>query len=289
MELKASIIKESAPHIRRKDNLVGMMLDVIIALCPVIIFSYIAFRLYAVRNLFIPVAVMVLAEYIYCFIRFKPKEGKKSFKLLFRPKEFGYKLYNLLSAIISGLVYGLMFPAQEGAMYFYILPIGALFGMIVAKLLFGGFGNNIFNPAAVGMVFAKACFGSHYVYFQPFTQEGGQIVSAGATSLGSDYIITARAKGASKTRILFGHVLKNSLAPTISYSGPMFAGIITGSLVVEQIYSVPGIGASFVKSITNRDYSLIMGTTVVMAGLVVIMTLISDLLYKVVNPRVELE
>jgi oligopeptide transport system permease protein len=69
----------------------------------------------------------------------------------------------------------------------------------------------------------------------------------------------------------------------------MFAGIITGSLVVEQIYSVPGIGASFVKSITNRDYSLIMGTTVVMAGLVVIMTLISDLLYKVVNPRVELE
>ena len=113
--------------------------------------------------------------------------------------------------------------------------------------------------------------------------------SATLDSLGSDYIITARAKGASKTRILLGHVLNNSLAPTISYSGPMFAGIITGSLVVEQIYSVPGIGASFVKSITNRDYSLIMGTTVVMAGLVVIMTLISDLLYNVVNPRVELE
>ena len=175
-------VTENSPHLRRKDNLTWMLLDVIIALCPVIIFSYVAFRLYAVRNLFIPVAVMVLAEYIYCFIRFKPKEGKKSFKLLFRPKEFGYKLYNLLSAIISGLIYGLMFPAQEGAMYFYILPIGALFGMIVAKLLFGGFGNNIFNPAAAGFIFAKACFSSQmtgkYVNYL-----ASETITAGPTAL----------------------------------------------------------------------------------------------------------
>ena len=174
-------VTENSPHLRRKDNLTWMLLDVIIALCPVIIFSYIAFRLYAVRNLFIPVAVMVLAEYIYCFIRFKPKEGKKSFKLLFRPKEFGYKLYNLLSAIISGLIYGLMFPAQEGAMYFYILPIGALFGMIVAKLLFGGFGNNIFNPAAAGFIFAKACFSGQMT--GQYVNYLASDVTAGATSL----------------------------------------------------------------------------------------------------------
>jgi oligopeptide transport system permease protein len=113
--------------------------------------------------------------------------------------------------------------------------------------------------------------------------------SATLDSLGSDYIITARAKGASKSRILFGHVMKNSLAPTITYAGPMFASIITGSLVIEQIYQVPGIGRAFITSITDRDYPLIMGTTVLMTDLIVVMTLISDLLYKVVNPRVELE
>jgi|LAHS01.1.fsa_nt_gb oligopeptide transport system permease protein len=113
--------------------------------------------------------------------------------------------------------------------------------------------------------------------------------SATLDSLGSDYIITARAKGASKSRILFGHVMKNSLAPTITYAGPMFASIITGSLVIEQIYQVPGIGKAFIQSITGRDYSLVMGTTVVLTDLIVVMTLISDLLYKVVNPRVELE
>lgn len=111
--------------------------------------------------------------------------------------------------------------------------------------------------------------------------------SATLDSLGSDYITTARAKGASKGRILFGHVMKNSLAPTITYAGPMFAGIITGSLVIEQIYQVPGIGASFVGSIMSRDYSLVMGTTVVMTDLIVFMTLLSDILYKVINPRVE--
>jgi oligopeptide transport system permease protein len=113
--------------------------------------------------------------------------------------------------------------------------------------------------------------------------------SATLDSLGSDYIVTARAKGASNSRILFGHVMKNSLAPTITYAGPMFASVITGSLVVEQIFQVPGIGAAFIKSILGRDYSLIMGTTVVLTDLIVLMTLVSDLLYKVVNPRVELE
>ncbi len=113
--------------------------------------------------------------------------------------------------------------------------------------------------------------------------------SATLDSLGADYIITARAKGCSNTRVLFGHVLKNSVAPTITYAGPMFASIITGSLVIEQIYQVPGIGSAFVNSITGRDYSLVMGTTTLLTFLIVVMTLVSDLLYKVVNPRIELE
>ena len=107
--------------------------------------------------------------------------------------------------------------------------------------------------------------------------------------LGQDYIRTARAKGVSPAKVIFGHALKNSLIPVITYLGPMLAYIVTGSLVVEQIFAVPGIGRDFVNSITNRDYPLIMGTTIVLATLIVVMNLVSDILYKVVDPRITLE
>lgn len=107
--------------------------------------------------------------------------------------------------------------------------------------------------------------------------------------LGQDYIRTARAKGVAPAKIIFGHALKNSLIPVITYFGPMLAYIVTGSLVVEQIFAVPGIGRAFVSSITNRDYPLIMGTTIVLACLIVFMNLVSDILYKVVDPRITLD
>jgi oligopeptide transport system permease protein len=107
--------------------------------------------------------------------------------------------------------------------------------------------------------------------------------------LGQDYIRTAKAKGVSARKIIFGHALKNSLIPVVTYFGPMLAYIVTGSLVVEQIFAVPGIGRAFVNSITSRDYPLVMGTTIILATLVVIMTLVSDILYKVVDPRITLE
>ena len=107
--------------------------------------------------------------------------------------------------------------------------------------------------------------------------------------LGQDYIRTAKAKGVSGKKIIFGHALKNSLIPVITYFGPMLAYIVTGSIVVEQIFAVPGIGRAFVQSIINRDYTLIMGTTIVLASLIVVMNLITDILYKVVDPRITLE
>ena len=107
--------------------------------------------------------------------------------------------------------------------------------------------------------------------------------------LGQDYIRTARAKGVSRRHIIFGHALKNALIPVITYFGPMLAYIVVGSLVVEQIFAVPGIGRAFVQSITNRDYTMIMGTTIVLATLIVVMNLLSDILYKVVDPRIELK
>ena len=107
--------------------------------------------------------------------------------------------------------------------------------------------------------------------------------------LGQDYIRTARAKGVSPAKIIFGHALKNALIPVITYCGPMLAYIVTGSLVIEQVFAVPGIGRYFVSSITGRDYPLIMGTTIVLALLIVVMNLVSDILYKVVDPRINLE
>ena len=106
--------------------------------------------------------------------------------------------------------------------------------------------------------------------------------------LGQDYIRTAKAKGVSSANIVFGHALKNALIPVITYVGPMLAYIVTGSLVVEQIFAVPGIGRAFVNSITNRDYPLVMGTTIILAVLIVVMNLIGDILYKVVDPRINL-
>lgn len=107
--------------------------------------------------------------------------------------------------------------------------------------------------------------------------------------LGQDYIRTAKAKGVSGWRIIFGHALKNSLIPVLTYFGPMLAYIVTGSLVVEKIFAVPGIGRAFVNSITGRDYPLIMGTTIILATLIVVMNLLTDILYKVVDPRITLE
>ena len=107
--------------------------------------------------------------------------------------------------------------------------------------------------------------------------------------LGQDYIRTAKAKGVSRPKIIFGHAMKNSLIPVVTYFGPMLAYIVTGSLVVEQIFAVPGIGRAFVNSITGRDYTLLMGTTIILAALIVIMNLVSDIMYKIIDPRITLE
>lgn len=107
--------------------------------------------------------------------------------------------------------------------------------------------------------------------------------------LEADFIRTARAKGVSPAKVLFKHALRNSLTPVITYAGPMIAYILTGSLVVEKLFSIPGLGSLLIKCITQLNYPMIMGTTVFISILVTIMILLSDILYKVVNPRVTLE
>ena len=105
--------------------------------------------------------------------------------------------------------------------------------------------------------------------------------------LGQDYIRTARAKGVRDSLVIFKHALRNALIPVITYVGPMTAGILTDSMVVETVFTIGGLGTQFVKSINNQDYPMIMATTIFLAVLMVIATLLSDLVYKLVDPRIK--
>lgn len=108
-------------------------------------------------------------------------------------------------------------------------------------------------------------------------------------ALGQDYIRTAKAKGVAQWKIIFKHALRNALIPIITYVGPMTAYILTGSLVVESVFTIGGLGSKFVSGITNRDYPMIMATTIFLATLMVIANLISDLIYKLVDPRISFD
>ena len=108
-------------------------------------------------------------------------------------------------------------------------------------------------------------------------------------TLGQDYIKTAHAKGLSARTVHFKHALKNSLIPVISYIGPLTAFLITGTFAVEKLFSVPGLGRFFVDSVSNRDYPVIMGTTIFLGCIMVLMNLVVDIVYSFVDPRIKLQ
>lgn len=107
--------------------------------------------------------------------------------------------------------------------------------------------------------------------------------------LGQDYIRTALSKGVSRSKILVKHALRNALLPVITYVGPLTAYTLTGSLVVEKVFTLGGMGQEFIKSIQQSDYPMIMAITILLGSMMVLMTLVSDLLYKAVDPRITFE
>lgn len=108
-------------------------------------------------------------------------------------------------------------------------------------------------------------------------------------SLGQDYIRTAKAKGVATWKIIFKHGLRNALIPVVTYVGPMTAYILVGSLVVENIFTIGGLGSKFITAINNRDYPMIMATTIFLSCIMVVMSLISDIVYKIVDPRIKFD
>lgn len=189
------IIQERAPHLRRKDSVAIMMTDVVIALLPVIVYSFLFYNLYALRNLLISVFVFELCEFVFVLIQNRvPTDGEKH--SITEHLKRGWTAYlnhlptNLLVPLVSGLIYGLISPVDtsNGMLFYLVLISGAVFGAVIGKMVFGGTGNNIFNPAAVGMVFSKICWGSYYVYPDPFAPDSTGKVGSNLLDVSNEVI-----------------------------------------------------------------------------------------------------
>jgi len=107
--------------------------------------------------------------------------------------------------------------------------------------------------------------------------------------MGQDYMRTARAKGLSQSVVLFKHALRNAITPVVTFMGPLLAYTLTGSFVVEKIFTIPGIGREFISSTINRDYPLIMGLTIFLAALIIFMNMVVDIINKYIDPRIQLK
>jgi len=107
--------------------------------------------------------------------------------------------------------------------------------------------------------------------------------------MGQDYIRTARAKGLSEAKVITRHALRNAMIPVITVLGPTVAGLLTGSFVIEKIFAIPGMGIYFVDSVTQRDYTTIMGMTIFYATFLMVMTFIVDIFYCLIDPRIKYE
>lgn len=162
-------------------------------------------------------------------------------------------------------------------------------GFVVATLLLIFFGVKLKVLPTMGLgkvsAYVLPCFS---LGFNPMCYIARLSRSSMFDVINQDYIRTARAKGVPASKILFKHALRNAFIPVLTYLGPLTASILCGSFVVESVFSLPGMGRYFINSILNRDYPIIMATTIFFAALVIFMNLVVDILYKFVDPRIDI-
>lgn len=162
-------------------------------------------------------------------------------------------------------------------------------GFVVATLLLIFFGVKLKMLPTMGLgkvsAYILPCFS---LGFNPMCYIARLSRSSMLDVINQDYIRTARAKGVPASKILFKHALRNAFIPVLTYLGPLTASILCGSFVVESVFSLPGMGRYFINSILNRDYPIIMATTIFFAALVIFMNLVVDILYKFVDPRIDI-
>lgn len=233
-------------------------------------------------------------------VSFKMQKNRPVFDIITEmfPVSAKIGMFALLWAIIVGVPLGCIAAYNRGKWPDSVLRVVCTIGVsmpsfVVASLLLialGGSDDSMFPTIFKASLGAKSyvlpCFA---LGLYPMCYIARQARSAMLDSLGQDYIKTARAKGLRNPVIIFKHALRNALIPVITYLGPQVAFVLCGGFVVETVFSVPGLGRYFVQSIQNRDYPVIMGTTIFLAAFIIIMNFVVDLLYKVVDPRISLE
>ncbi|MEG2382015.1 MAG: ABC transporter permease [Oscillospiraceae bacterium] len=207
--------------------------------------------------------------------------------------------FALLWAIVVGIPLGCLAAYHRGRWVDSLLRVVCTIGIsmpsfVVASLLLSTFaGSNealrffptIFDASLGARAYVLPCFA---LGFYPMCYTARQTRSSMLDAIGQDYIKTARAKGLKRRSILYKHALRNALIPVITYLGPQVAFTFCGGFVVETVFSIPGLGRYFVQSINNRDYPLIMGTTIFLAAFIIFMNFIVDLLYRAVDPRINI-
>jgi len=201
----------------------------------------------------------------------------------------------LLVALALGLPLGVIAAVRRNTWLDYLCSFVGMLGICVPTFVLGPllalvFGihlqwfnvSNWYEPG--DRVLPALTLGFVYAAYLMRLTRGGML-----EVLGQDFIRTARAKGASETRIILRHALRGGLLPVVSFLGPAIAGILTGSFVIETIFQIPGLGREFVNSAFSRDYTLVLGTVILYAALIVALNLVSDIVQVWLNPKLKFE
>ncbi len=202
---------------------------------------------------------------------------------------------SVLVALIFGSLLGCIAAINRGKIMDSIVSVVSTLGIAVPSFVLCTFLLFIFGVRLKWLPTMGLSTPAHYIMpvialaFYPTAYIMRLMRSSMLDVLGQDYMRTAKAKGLSGKAQLFKHALRNAILPVVTYVGPMLAYTITGSFVVEKIFVIPGLGGEFIGAIQGRDYTLIMGTTIFLAVLIIVMNVIVDIVYKLIDPRINLK
>ncbi|MFB4213025.1 ABC transporter permease [Shouchella sp. JSM 1781072] len=201
-------------------------------------------------------------------------------------------LYALGFALISGVTLGVLAALRRNGMIDYLLMTLAVLGLsvpnfILAALLIQSFKDYL--PVALWHDWTHMILPVFALATSPMAIIARLTRSTMVDVLTQDYIRTAQAKGLSPFVVVTKHALRNGLMPVVTIMGTLVAGVLTGSFVIEKIFAIPGIGRYFVEGINNRDYAVIMGTTIFYSAILLVMLLIVDIIYGFLDPRIRLD
>ncbi|AVM09001.1 ABC transporter permease [Bacillus velezensis] len=210
------------------------------------------------------------------------------------PVSFELGITAIIIAVISGLALGIMAALRRGGFLDYAAMSLAVLGIsipnfIMATLLIQQFAVHLkWFPAATWTSPVHMVLPTVALAVGPMAIIARLTRSSMAEVLTQDYIRTAKAKGLSPVKIVIKHALKNALMPVVTVLGTLAASILTGSFVIEKIFAIPGMGKYFVESINQRDYPVIMGTTVFYSVILIVLLFLVDLAYGLLDPRIKL-